>query len=105
MAQHCSLSFITGRGTTIPKGASVRMVTSSDITVDFPHPPSQLAVGREGGATVHQFTLPAVEPESSCDYQVMLTVSAVKHVLTTLAESQDTAEQLSAWRHEVRWTM
>ncbi len=99
--QHCDLSFMTGPGTTIPEGASVRVVLSSDITVEFPHAPCEVAVGREGGVTVHQFTLPAVGPESSCDCHMVLTVPAVKHVRTTLAETQDTTEQLSAWKHEV----
>lgn len=103
VAQPCSLSFMTGRGTTIPEGATVRVVTSSDVNLEFPHPPSSLTVHCEGGVSVYQFTLPAVGPESSHDYHVTLTVAAMKHVLTTLAEAQDTAEQLAAWKHEVRF--
>ena len=103
VAQHCELSFVTGSDTVIPGGAPVRLVASSDITVEFPHPPARLAVGQDGENTVHQFTLPAVPAESSHDCHVILTVPAVKHVRMTLSESQDTTDQLSAWKHQVRY--
>ena len=92
---------MAGCGTTIPEEAPVRLMVSSDITVEFPHPPSRVDVSQEGDLTVHQFTLPAVGPESSCDCHMVLTVLAMKRVRTTLAEVQDTADQLSAWKHQV----
>ena len=99
--QRCQLSFVTSGKTTIPDGASVKVLINKELSLDLLDLKSDSKHDTESGTVEHAFTLPAVPCDTSCDLYVNLHVPAVCSVSEAVCESYDHQDQFSAWKHEV----
>lgn len=96
--QHCQLTFLATDGTAIPEAAPVRVVTNSNVVMEWEGVEATVVSNDERGSVEYTFTLPAVPTDSSHDCHVTLTLPDKKTVHETL---QDHSDHLLAWKHQV----
>lgn len=93
----CCLSFNTGADSSIPEGATVRLVANSNITFSIEGVNVEKSENSEDKQTTVTFNLPYIPPESTHNIHMTFTLP----LLESCDTDQTDITKLRAWRHEV----